>query len=47
MGNLISIAAHCRRGEEMIVGDNNHIFLYEGAGASGNANLIFGLLMIL
>ncbi|KAF1333564.1 L-allo-threonine aldolase, partial [Globisporangium splendens] len=34
MSNLIALGAHCRRGDEIIVGDKAHIFMYEGAGAS-------------
>ena len=34
MGNLASILAHCQRGDEIIVGDQSHIYLYEYAGAS-------------
>lgn len=34
MGNLIAVGAHCRRGDELILGDKSHIFQYEGAGAS-------------
>lgn len=35
MGNLIAVGAHCRRGDEMIVGSNSHMFCYEAGGASG------------
>jgi threonine aldolase len=34
MGNLVSLLTHCQRGEEMIVGDRAHLFLYEAGGAS-------------
>lgn len=34
MGNLVAVGAHCRRGDEIILGDKSHIFKYEGAGAS-------------
>lgn len=34
MGNLVSLLAHCKRGDEMLVGKKSHIFLYEGGGAS-------------
>jgi threonine aldolase len=34
MGNLVSVLAHCGRGEEMILGDQAHIFLYEQGGSS-------------
>ncbi|MGE5296047.1 MAG: low-specificity L-threonine aldolase [Solirubrobacterales bacterium] len=32
MGNLASILTHCRRGEEVILGDQSHTFIYEGGG---------------
>lgn len=32
MGNLASILTHCRRGEEVILGDLSHTFLYEAGG---------------
>ena len=31
MGNLISVLSHCGRGDEMLLGDMAHIFLYEQA----------------
>lgn len=34
MGNLASILTHCRRGEEVILGDQSHTFVYEGGGIS-------------
>ena len=34
MGNLVALLAHCQRGDEMILGDVAHIFLYESGGAS-------------
>ncbi len=34
MGNLAAILAHCQRGEELIVGNKNHIFLNEAGGGS-------------
>ena len=34
MGNLTSLLTHCRRGEEVIVGDQAHIFRYEAGGSS-------------
>jgi threonine aldolase len=34
MGNLISILAHCSRGDEIILGDRSHIFLNEVGGVS-------------
>ena len=32
MGNLISMLSHCNRGDEVILGDQSHIFLNEVAG---------------
>ena len=29
MGNLASVMAHCQRGDEMIVGDQSHLYVYE------------------
>ena len=34
MGNLCAILAHCGRGQEAIVGNESHIYHYEGGGAS-------------
>ncbi|MDE2860056.1 MAG: low-specificity L-threonine aldolase [Chloroflexota bacterium] len=34
MANLASVLAHCRRGEEIIVGDQSHIYLYEYGSVS-------------
>jgi threonine aldolase len=34
MGNLISILAHCQRGEEVILGNLAHTFLFEAGGIS-------------
>ena len=34
MGNLASILAHCQRGDELIVGNEAHIFRYEAGGAA-------------
>lgn len=34
MGNLVSILTHCNRGEEVILGDKSHTFLYEAGGMS-------------
>jgi threonine aldolase len=34
MGNLAAVLAHCGRGDEMILGDLSHTFLYEAGGAS-------------
>jgi threonine aldolase len=34
MGNLISMLSHCNRGDEVILGDQSHIFLNEVGGLS-------------
>jgi len=34
MGNLVALLTHCRRGDEAIMGDNSHTFIYECGGAS-------------
>ena len=34
MGNLISVLSHCGRGDEIILGDQAHIFLYEQGGTA-------------
>jgi threonine aldolase len=34
MGNLVAIMAHCGRGDEVIVGQLSHTFLYEAGGIS-------------
>jgi len=34
MGNLIAVLSHCGRGDEMILGDQSHIHLYEQGGTA-------------
>ncbi|HVP20478.1 MAG TPA: low-specificity L-threonine aldolase [Anaerolineaceae bacterium] len=34
MGNLAAILAHCGRGDEVIIGDLSHTFLFEGGGVA-------------
>ncbi|MHB0869855.1 MAG: low-specificity L-threonine aldolase [Chloroflexota bacterium] len=34
MSNLVAVLTHCGRGDEMIVGDQAHMFYYEAGGAS-------------
>ncbi len=34
MGNLVSQMVHCRRGDEMILGSESHIFYYEQGGSA-------------
>jgi threonine aldolase len=41
MGNLCAILAHCARGQEAIVGDESHIYHYEGGGASALGGVAF------
>ncbi len=39
MGNLVAILTHGGRGDEMILGDLSHTFLYEGGAAAGLAGI--------
>ena len=32
MGNLVAILTHCGRGDEVILGDKSHTFVYEAGG---------------
>ncbi len=41
MGNLVSLLAHCGRGDEVIVGDEAHIFRYEQGGASALGGIAY------
>lgn len=41
MTNLLALAAHCQRGDELIIGHQNHIFNYEGGGASALLGVAF------
>jgi len=34
MGNLVCTLTHCARGEEVVLGDQSHMFLYEAGGMS-------------
>lgn len=34
MGNLVAILAHCGRGQDILLGDNSHVFVYEAGGAA-------------
>lgn len=34
MGNLVSLLTHCGRGDEVILGDMSHTFLYEAGGSA-------------
>ncbi len=44
MGNLIAILTHCGRGDEVILGDESHIFWYESGGAATLGGLPFNKL---
>ncbi len=35
MGNLVAVLTQCGRGDEMIVGDQAHVFFYEVGGSAG------------
>src|SRR3972149_7071545 len=39
MGNLTAILAHCGRGDEVILGDKAHTFLFEAGGVSALGGL--------
>jgi threonine aldolase len=41
MGNLTSLLTHCRRGQEVIVGDTTHIFSAEVGGAAALGGLAY------
>lgn len=44
MGNLVALLAHCGRGDEIILGDEAHIFRYEQGGASALGGMIYHIL---
>ena len=39
MGNLVSLLAHCNRGDEIILGDNSHTFYSEQGGSAAIAGI--------
>ncbi|MDJ0781669.1 MAG: low-specificity L-threonine aldolase [Desulfosarcinaceae bacterium] len=39
MGNLVSQLAHCRRGDEILLGDQSHVFIYEQGGSAAVGGL--------
>src|SRR5919198_1852835 len=41
MGNLVAVLTHCRRGDEIVLGDESHMFHYEG----GNSSVLGGTAM--
>ncbi len=40
MGNLISVLCHCQRGDEVLLGDQSHIFLNETGGISALGGVV-------
>ena len=41
MGNLVAVLAHCRRGDEVIVGDRSHTYQFEAGGVSALGGVAF------
>lgn len=41
MSNLVALLTWCRRGEEVILGDRSHIYLYEVGGASALGGIVY------
>ncbi len=41
MGNVASLLAHCGRGQEVILGDQSHIYCYENGAASAFGGAIY------
>merc|ERR1711920_124758 len=39
MGNLITVASHCGRGDEVILGQHSHILTYEAANLSAHMGI--------
>lgn len=44
MGNLVALLTHCGRGDEVIMGDECHIFWYESGGAAALGGMPFNLI---
>jgi threonine aldolase len=40
MGNLVALLTHCRRGDEVILGDRSHTFLFEQGGMAALGGII-------
>ncbi len=40
MGNLLALVTHCNRGDEIIVEENSHIFLYEVGGMAAVGGIV-------
>ena len=34
MGNLVALLTHCQRGDEVILGDQSHTYIYEAGGSA-------------
>jgi len=44
MGNLTAVLTHCQRGDEVIMGDRGHTFLFEGGGVSALGGVLVHIL---
>ncbi len=44
MGNLAAVLSHTQRGQEILLGDNSHIFYYEAGGAAVVGGLAYHIL---
>ena len=44
MGNLAALLTHCGRGDEVILGDESHIFWFESGGAAALGGMPFNLI---
>jgi threonine aldolase len=40
MGNLVALLTHCERGDEVILGDKSHTFLYEQGGMASLGGIV-------
>ncbi|MFH1086071.1 MAG: GntG family PLP-dependent aldolase, partial [Chloroflexota bacterium] len=41
MGNLVSVLTHCGRGDEIVLGDQAHIFTSEQGGAAALGGIVY------
>lgn len=41
MGNLLSLLAHCERGQRILIGSESHIYVYEAGGASALGGIAY------
>lgn len=44
MGNLAALLTHCGRGDEVVMGDESHIFWFESGGAAALGGMPFSLI---